>query len=74
MSDDILDVCYYFLKPERKSRSVLDIHTNFITKGYLLFTEDDLFKALTKDERFIVEDADQGVYLAQVKVACKKDK
>lgn len=74
MSNDILDACYYFLKPKEKSQSVLDIRTNYITKGYLLFTEDDLFKALTKDERFIVEDADQGVYLAQVRVACKKDK
>jgi hypothetical protein len=74
MSGDILDACYRFLKPKRKSRSVLEIHTHFITEGYLLFTEDDLFKALEQDERFIVEDADQGVLLAQVRVARKKDK
>ena len=73
MSDDVLDTCYHFLKPKRKSRSVLDIHTNFITEGYLLFTEDDLFKALIEDERFIVENVDQGV-MAQVRVARKKDK
>ena len=51
MSDGILDACYEFLKPKRKSRSVLEIHTNFVTKGYLLFTEDELFKALVEDER-----------------------
>ena len=73
MSDEILDACYNFLKPKRKSRSVLDIHTNFITKDYLLFTVDDLFKVLTEDERFIVENVDQGV-MAQVRVVRKKDK
>ena len=73
MSDDVLDACYHFLKPKRKSCSVLDIHTNFITEGYLLFTEDDLFKALTEDERFIVEDVDKGLFLAQVRVVRKKD-
>ena len=74
ISDDILDACYRFLKPKRKSRSVLDIHTHFITEGYLLFTEDDLFKALEEDERFIVEDVDRDVFHAQVRVARKKDK
>ena len=73
MSDEILDACYNFLKPKRKSRSVLDIHTNFITRDYLLFTENDLFKALTEDDRFIVENVDQGV-MAQVRVFRKKDK
>jgi len=74
MSDDILDACYRFLKPKRKSRSVLEIYTHFITEGYLLFTEDDLFKGITEDERSIVEDVDQGVLLAQVRIARKKDK
>lgn len=73
MSDDILDACYHFLKPKRKSRSVLEIHTNFVTKGYLLFTEDDLFKALTEDERFIVEDVGRGAFFAQVRAARKEN-
>jgi len=72
MSDDILDACYHFLKPKRKPRSVLEIHTNLVTKGYLLFTEDDLFKALTEDERFIVEDVSRGAFFAQVRVARKR--
>ena len=73
MSDDILDACYHFLKSKRKTRSVLEIHTHFITEGYLLFTEDDLFKALIEDKRFIFENLDQGM-MAQVRVVRKKDK
>jgi len=71
MSDNILDVCYEFLKPKRKPRSVLEIHTHFVTKGYLLFTEEKLFKALMEDDRFIVEDVDKGAFSAQVRVVHK---
>ena len=39
-------------------------------KGYLLFTEDDLLKALLKDSRFVVEEADAGLF-AEVRVARK---
>lgn len=74
MSDNILDVCYEFLKPKRKPRSVLEIHIHFVTKGYLLFTEEKLFKALMEDDRFIVEDVDRGAFLAQVRVVHKKGK
>jgi tetratricopeptide (TPR) repeat protein len=74
MSKDIIDACYGFLKPKRKPRSVLEIHTNFVTKGYLLFTEDELFKALVEDERFIVEDVGRGAFSAQVRVARNRSK
>ena len=74
MSDDILDACYHFLKPKRKPRSVLEILTHFDTKGYLLFTEEKLFKVLMEDDRFIVEDVDRGAFLAQVRVVHKKGK
>ena len=74
MSDGILDACYHFLKPKRKSRSVLEIYTHFVTRGYLLFTEEELFKALIEDERFIVEDVDRGAFLTQVRVVHKKGK
>ena len=73
MSDDILDACYDFIKPKRKSYSVLEIHTNFVTKGYLLFTEDEILEALVKDERFIVEDVGKGAFFAQVRVARKEN-
>ena len=71
MSDSILDICYEFLKPKRKPCSVFEIHAHFDTKGYLLFTEEKLFKALTEDDRFIVKDVDRD---PQVRVARKKDK
>jgi len=74
MSKDIIDACYEFLKPKRKPRSVLEIHTQFVTKGYLLFTEEDLFRALVKDNRFMVENLNRGVFSAQVRVARDRSK
>ena len=74
MSKDIIDACYEFLKPKRKPRSVLEIHTQFVTKGYLLFTEEDLFRALVKDNRFIVENLNRGAFSAQVRVARNRSK
>ena len=73
ISDGVLDVCYEFLKPKRKPHSLFDIHTYFDTKGYLLFTEEELFTALIEDDRFILEDVDQGACHAQVRIARKKD-
>lgn len=74
MSKDIIDACYEFLKPKRKPRSVLEIHTQFMTKDYLLFTEEDLFRALVKDNRFIVENLNRGAFSAQVRVARNRSK
>lgn len=74
MSKDIIDACYEFLRPKRKPRSVLEIQTQFVTKGYLLFTEEDLFRALVKDDRFIVENPNRGTFSAQVRVARNRSK
>jgi tetratricopeptide (TPR) repeat protein len=62
MSSDILEACYEFLKSKRKPRSVSEIHGRFLLEGYLLFTEEDLLKALSEDGRFIVENADASGY------------
>jgi tetratricopeptide (TPR) repeat protein len=70
MSSDILETCYEFLKSKRKPRSISEIHGRFLLEGYLLFTEEDLLKALSKDGRFIVEDADAKIF-AKVRVAGK---
>jgi len=70
MSPEIVDACYEFLRPKRKPRSVDDLYMRFIMKGYLLFTEDDLLKALLEDSRFVVEDADAGLF-AEVQVVRK---
>jgi hypothetical protein len=60
-----------FLKSKRKPRSVNELHTRFVLKGYLLFTEKDLLKALSEDGRFVVEHADAGLF-AEVRVASKE--
>jgi len=70
MSSDILEACYEFLKSKRKPRSVSEIHGRFLLKGYVLFSEEDLLKALSEDGRFIVEDADADLF-AKVRVAGK---
>jgi hypothetical protein len=72
MSSDILDACYDFLKPKRKPRPVVELHIEFVMEGYLLFTEEDLFKALVQDQRFIVDNLDEGPLFAEVRVLRKR--
>jgi tetratricopeptide (TPR) repeat protein len=55
MSKRIVDACYEFLKYKRKPRSLIDLYTNFISEGYLLFSEDDLLEGLLNDQRFVVD-------------------
>ena len=71
MSSDILEACYEFLKLKRKPRSFSEIHGRFLFEGYVLFTEEDLLKALSADGRFIVEDANADLF-AKVRVAGKE--
>ena len=70
MSTEIVDACYEFLRPKRKPRSVNELYMRFVMKGYLLFTDEELLKALSKDSRFVVEEADTGLF-AEVRVARK---
>jgi tetratricopeptide (TPR) repeat protein len=69
MSDDILNICYEYLKPKRKPRSIIELYTEIVMKGYLLFTAEDLFKGLVQDQRFIVDNLDEGPFFAEVRVA-----
>jgi len=62
MSHEIVDTCYEMLKRKRKPRSVIELHTQFIMKGYLLFTEQDLLEAFVKDGRFDVENPDSAFW------------
>lgn len=71
MSAEILDTCYEFLRLKRKSRPISELHGKFILKGYLVFTEEDLLESLIEDERFTVEDLDDGPFFAKVKVVRK---
>ena len=71
MSNEILNTCYEFLKRKRRPRTISEIYIEFVMKGYLLFTEEDLLRALMNDNRFIVDNADGGVF-AEVRVARKR--
>ncbi len=71
MSPDIVDTCYEILKRKRNPRSVIELHTQFITEGYLLFTEEDLLEALVNDGRFDVENPDSA-FSTNIRVARKK--
>ena len=44
MSRGVLDECYRFLLPKRKPRSVWELYERFITRGHLLFSQDDLLR------------------------------
>jgi hypothetical protein len=70
MSTEIVDACYEFLRPKRKPRTINELYIPFVMKGYLLFTEDDLLKALLEDSRFVVEEADAGLF-AEARVTRK---
>ena len=72
MSQEIVDTCYELLKRKRKPRSVIELYMQFIMKGYLLFTEQDLLEALVKDGRFDVENPDSAFW-AEV-CAARKDR
>ena len=74
LSENILDACYEFLKPKRKPHSVTDLYVEFVMKGYLLFTEEDLYDALLNHETFIVENPCEDKHLAKVKVVRKTEK
>ncbi len=73
MSTDIADTCYEFLKRKRKPRSIMELYTQFIIEGYLLFSEQDLLKALLNDGRFEVDKPDSEFW-AEVSVVRKKRK
>ncbi|MEA2103300.1 MAG: hypothetical protein U9P79_01480, partial [Candidatus Cloacimonadota bacterium] len=62
MTKKIIDACYEFLKPKRKPRSIDELYLIFVFKGYLRFKEKDLFEALTKDERFIIDNGDSPFF------------
>ena len=70
MSSYTLKSCYEFLKSKRKPRSVNELYNRFVMEGYLLFTEEDLMKALSEDGRFVVED--DAVLSAKIRVAGKR--
>jgi len=71
MATDIVDTCHEFLKRKRKPRSIMELYTQFVTEGYLLFSEKDLLKALLNDGRFKV-DKPESEFCAEVSMVRKK--
>jgi len=70
LNKEIVDACYLYLKPKRKPRSIYNIHNEFVFKGYVVFTPEDLLSELLKDERFIANDPEDQEMLRAVS---KKD-
>ncbi len=70
MNQEILNKCYDYLKPKRKPQPIGTLHIDFMFDGYLLFTAEDLLKAIVEDKRFIVGNPEKGAF-AEVKVARK---
>jgi tetratricopeptide (TPR) repeat protein len=50
----VIDDCYEYLRPKRKPRSVDELHTTLLVRGYVTFTHEQLMHALAADERFVV--------------------
>ena len=67
---DIIDACYLYLKPKRKPRSIYDIYNEFVFRGYVVFTPEDLLLKLLDDQRFIADDPEDPETLRVVR---KKD-
>ena len=71
LTKEVLDACYAHLKSKRLPRTPFDLLFMFMGSYYLLFSEDDLFEALSADDRFVVSH-DGG--LPEISVAKKQKK
>jgi hypothetical protein len=65
MSGGVLDECHRFLRPKRKPRSVFEVYEQFLPRGHLLFSEEDLLRQVRADERLVVT---EGASVTQVSV------
>ena len=77
LGKDEINFCYDFLKNKRKAR---DIHTIYYNYNYLYefeymnFNEQDLYEALKKDKRFVIENDTGNWFDANVSVVKTKNK
>lgn len=55
LDKNVVDDCYEFLRPKRKSRSISDFHIEIWSDVYVAFTDDALLECLRNDARFVVE-------------------
>lgn len=56
----LLNECERYLKRKRKAVDLLSLHCEFEFRGFLLFSEEDLGRALEEDGRFVVTDHERG--------------
>jgi tetratricopeptide (TPR) repeat protein len=70
LNKNIIDASYLYLKPKRKPRSIYDIHNEFVLKGYVTFTPEDLLLKILDDQRIVADDPDDKEMLRAVR---KKD-
>jgi len=70
LGTEVCDICYDYLRPKRKPRSVMDLYPQLMFRGYLAFNEDELLQALNNDERFLV--TDDQFWDAEVSVSRKR--
>lgn len=61
-SADLLDECVQFLKDKTKSRSIDEIYSSFLPRGYISFSRRELLDQMILDNRFIVENQDDDVF------------
>jgi tetratricopeptide (TPR) repeat protein len=70
INETLLDQCYEYLRPKRKSRSVMDICIALVIgKGYQGFKEDELLSAFKADKRFMVKG--EGLFGSEISVRRK---
>jgi tetratricopeptide (TPR) repeat protein len=67
LGQPVLDICYGYLRPKRKPRSVDELKTELLMQGYCTFSCDELMAALAADSRFVVQ-TDRSAQWATVRV------
>jgi len=72
-SFEAAEICYKLLRRKRKPVSIGGLHSDLMIKGYLSFSELELYNELVSDERFEILD-NGNVYTSTVKVIKKNQK
>lgn len=62
LSEDILKDCFDYLQGKKRPRSIDEIYSNFVYKGYLIFSRKELLKKLIEDDRFIIENPEDDFF------------
>lgn len=55
LNKSVINLCYRKLKEERAETTVHNLYCSLMIEGYLKFDENNLYEALSKDDRFEIE-------------------